>query len=95
MNSKTSFLPKSEGSTTYTRGSINTLTNLVSEDSLNAESHIFVVTLGVLIGSAIAIAIGYTLSVQWLGYSILLLIPLLMAYCLRRVYIYTLLNFKD
>ena len=92
MNSKTNFLPKSEGSTVYNR---NTLTTLISEDSLNSESHVFVVTLGILIGATIAIAIGYALSVQWLVYGLLLLIPLLMAYCLRRVYIYTLLNFKD
>lgn len=66
-----------------------------SETTLNAESHIFIVVLGALIGSAIAFAIGYTISANWLEYGLLILIPLIIAYCLRRVYIYTLLNFKE
>jgi hypothetical protein len=43
-----------------------------------------------LIGSSIALGIGYHLSSNLLNYTLLSLIPIALAYSLRKVYIHTL-----
>lgn len=62
---------------------------------LNAESHIFIVLLGSILGGMIALAIGHSVQASPVNFVMLSLIPIGMSYILRKVYIYTLLNFKD
>lgn len=62
---------------------------------LNQQSHVFVVFLGALLGACIALAIGYSIEASLVHYSTLALIPLLMSFVLRKVYIHTLIHFKD
>ena len=46
--------------------------------------------MGAILGGIIAAFIGYHLPANFLNYALLCAIPILMAYTLRRVYIYTL-----
>ncbi|WP_281199249.1 hypothetical protein [Acinetobacter johnsonii] len=57
---------------------------------LEQRTHLFIVVLGMLIGSSIALGIGYHLSSNLLNYTLLSLIPVALAYSLRKVYIHTL-----
>lgn len=66
-----------------------------TQAQLNQQSHIFVVLLGAILGAFIALAIGYSIEVSLLHYSTLALIPLFMSFVLRKVYIHTLIHFKD
>ncbi|NHB58344.1 hypothetical protein G9F32_09985 [Acinetobacter sp. 194] len=101
MNQKIIVLNKDNKTSRFNKSSITANSPLrsiqfaPSASSLNAESHIFIVVLGALIGAAIAFAIGYSISANWLEYGLLMLIPLVITYFLRKVYIYTLLNFKE
>lgn len=65
------------------------------KNRLNGQSHIFIVTLGSLIGAAVALAIMYSLSATWMSYLFLIIIPVCVSYILRKVYIYTLINYSD
>ena len=62
---------------------------------LNAESHIFIVLLGAILGGIIALAIGYSIEASALHYCMLSLIPVVTSYILRHVYIYTLIHFQE
>ena len=62
---------------------------------LNAESHIFIVLLGSILGGMIALAIGHSVQASPVNFVMLSLIPIGMSYILRKVYIYTLLNYQD
>lgn len=62
---------------------------------LHAESHIFIVLLGAILGAIIALAIGYSIQASLWSYISLSLIPIISSYILREVYIYTLLNFQE
>ena len=60
------------------------------QDCLEHESHTFIVALGAILGGIIAAFVGYHLQAHFLNYALLCAIPILVAYSLRRVYIYTL-----
>lgn len=62
---------------------------------IHAESHIFIVLLGAVLGAIIALAIGYSIQASLWSYISLSLIPIISSYILREVYIYTLLNFQE
>lgn len=62
---------------------------------LHQQSHIFIVTLGAIIGGIIAIAIGYSAKASTLNYFMLSLIPLSMSLILSKVYIHTVIHYKD
>lgn len=65
------------------------------EKLLNQQPHFLVLLLGLVTGSTIALAIGFTLKAN-LAISLLLsLIPIALCYLLRKVYIYTLLHYQD
>ncbi|AMW78216.1 hypothetical protein AMD27_04445 [Acinetobacter sp. TGL-Y2] len=66
-----------------------------TQTQLNQQSHIFVVFLGAILGAFIALAIGYSIEVSLLHYSTLSLIPVLTSFVLRKVYIHTLIHFRD
>lgn len=57
---------------------------------LEQRTHLFIVVLGMLIGSSIALGVGYHLNATPLNFSLLSLIPITLAYTLRKVYIHTL-----
>lgn len=57
---------------------------------LEQRPHIFIVVLGMLIGSSIALGVGYHLSSSLFNYTLLTLMPIALAYSLRKVYIHTL-----
>ena len=65
------------------------------QSQLSQQSHIFVVFLGAVLGAIIALAIGYSIEASLLHYSVLALIPVLMSFVLRKVYIHTLIHFRD
>ena len=60
------------------------------KDKLEQRTHLFIVVLGMLIGSSIALGIGYHLNSNVLNYALLSFIPIVLAYSLRKVYIHTL-----
>lgn len=66
-----------------------------TQNQLNQQSHIFVVLLGAVLGAIIALAIGYSIEASLVHYSTLALIPLLLSFVLRKVYIHTLIHYKD
>ena len=65
------------------------------KSQLNRQSHLFIVILGTLLGATIALSIGYSIKAHLFGYLLLTSIPIFISYILRKVYIYTLLNFQD
>lgn len=58
--------------------------------SLEQQSHIFIVLLGTVIGAIFALFIAYHLKNDPMNYVFLAIIPIALAYMLRRVHIYTL-----
>ena len=62
---------------------------------LNQRPHFFIIALGLVIGSIISFFIGYHIEAQLVSYIFLSLIPLLLAYGLRKVYIHTLIKNLD
>ena len=61
-----------------------------NQDCLEQESHTFIVAFGAILGGIIAAFVGYHLQAHFLNYALLCVIPILVAYSLRRVYIHTL-----
>ena len=61
-----------------------------NQDCLEHESHTFIVALGAILGGIIAAFVGYHLQAHFLNYALLCVIPILVAYSLRRIYIHTL-----
>ena len=61
-----------------------------NQDCLEHESHTFIVALGAILGGIIAAFVGYHLRAHLLNYALLCVIPILVAYSLRRIYIHTL-----
>ena len=61
-----------------------------NQDCLEHESHTFIVAFGAILGGIIAAFVGYHLQAHFLNYALLCVIPILVAYSLRRVYIHTL-----
>ena len=57
---------------------------------LNQRPHFFIVLLGLTLGSIFSLFIAYHIQPHVMSYLLLSTIPLILAYCLRRVYIYTL-----
>ena len=62
---------------------------------LDQESHIFIVTLGAIIGSIFSLFIAYQLEPNVFIYALLSLIPFALSYSLRKVYIHTLVHSQD
>lgn len=61
-----------------------------NKDCLEHESHTFIVAFGAILGGIIAAFVGYHLQAHFLNYALLCVIPILVAYSLRRIYIHTL-----
>lgn len=61
-----------------------------NQDCLEHESHTFIVVFGAILGGIIAAFVGYHLQAHFLNYALLCVIPILVAYSLRRIYIHTL-----
>lgn len=61
-------------------------------EQLEHESHLFIVVLGTLIGATIALFIGYHINPSVFHSLLLSIFPIIIAYLLRRVYIYTLIH---
>lgn len=59
-------------------------------DELERQSHLFVVILGTMIGAILALFIGYHTNISIIHFMLLSLLPICLAYGLRKVYIYTL-----
>ncbi len=66
-----------------------------TQSQLNQQSHIFVVLLGAVLGGIIALAMGYSMEASLVHYLTLAFIPVLASFVLRKVYIYTLIHYKD
>lgn len=65
------------------------------EKILNQQPHFFILIMGFIIGSVIAIAIGFSFKVSALAILLLTCIPFVLCFLLRKVYIHTLLHFQD
>lgn len=61
----------------------------ISEE-LEQQSHLFVVILGTVIGAILALFIGYHINTSIMHLILLSILPICLAYFLRKVYIYTL-----
>lgn len=61
-------------------------------DELESESHVFVVILGTLIGAILALFVGYHINTSIIHFILLSILPVCLAYLLRKVYIYTLIH---
>lgn len=59
-------------------------------DELESQSHLFIVVLGTVIGAILALFIGYHINAGAVHFLLLGILPLCLAYVLRKVYIYTL-----
>ena len=57
---------------------------------LNQESHMFIVCMGMVIGAILALFIGYHLNSTGLNAMLLLSLPVILTYLLRKIYIHTL-----
>ncbi|WP_374663382.1 hypothetical protein [Acinetobacter sp.] len=62
---------------------------------LHQQSHVFIVSLGAILGVLISLSIGYHLRTTAINMMLLSLIPLALSYVLREVYIYTLTHMQD
>ncbi|WP_104473623.1 hypothetical protein [Acinetobacter indicus] len=60
------------------------------KQQLEQRSHLFIVGFGTALGAILAMFIAYHLSNIWSGYLIVAVLPLLVAYGLRKVYVHTL-----
>ena len=60
--------------------------------SLENESHKFIVFLGALIGGIFSLFIGYSLNLNFSQYLFLSILPIGLAYILRKVYINTIIK---
>ena len=65
------------------------------KQTLEQESHLFIVMLGAVIGSILSLFIAYHLTPNLLEYSLLGVIPFALAYSLRKVYIHTLIHSQE
>lgn len=64
--------------------------------SIKQQPHVFILLLGLMIGSVFALFIAYHIPANAMSYGLLFFIPMLLAYLLRRVYIHTLIqNLED
>ncbi|WP_216933836.1 MULTISPECIES: FUSC family protein [unclassified Acinetobacter] len=59
-------------------------------EELEHQSHLFVVILGTVIGAILALFIGYHINTGIIHFILLSILPVCLAYFLRKVYIYTL-----
>ena len=59
-------------------------------EELEQQSHLFVVILGTVIGAILALFIGYHINTSIMHFILLSILPICLAYLLRKVYIYTL-----
>jgi len=64
--------------------------NVNTMEQLEQESHLFIVILGTIIGAILALFIGYHVNTGVVQFMLLSILPVVSAYFLRRVYIYTL-----
>lgn len=62
---------------------------------LNQESHLFIVCLGMLIGTTLSLFIGYHLNTTFINIMFLMALPIVLTYCLRKVYIHTLVHYQE
>ena len=60
------------------------------QQQLERQSHFFIVILGALIGASLALCVAYHWADHVLSYLALAIIPIVLSYSLRKVYIYTL-----
>lgn len=60
--------------------------------ALENESHLFIVMLGTTIGATIALFVGYHIHTSALHFLLLSVIPVCLAYILRKIYIHTLIQ---
>lgn len=73
----------------------NASVNTTLEVSLEQQPHFFILFLGLITGSVIALAVGFALKVNLFNAILLMLVPIAICYLLRKVYIYTLLNYQE
>ena len=62
---------------------------------LDQQSHLFIVTLGAVIGTILSIFIAYHLKPNLFEYAMLSVIPFALSYSLRKVYIHTLVHSQE
>lgn len=62
---------------------------------LEQESHIFIVCLGMLIGTTLSLFIGYHLNTTLMNIFLLMSLPVALTYCLRKIYIHTLIHYQE
>jgi len=65
------------------------------KQTLEQESHPFIVMMGAIIGSIFSIFIAYHLTPNFIEYALLGVIPFALAYSLRKVYIHTLIHSQE
>ncbi|MCO8044376.1 FUSC family protein [Acinetobacter bohemicus] len=63
--------------------------NQVTEE-LERQSHLFIVILGTVIGAILALFVSYHINATAVHFLLLSVLPICLAYLLRKVYIYTL-----
>nr|WP_322873947.1 FUSC family protein [Acinetobacter sp. CFCC 10889] len=62
---------------------------------LEQESHLFIICLGMLIGTILSLFIGYHLNTTLMNVFLLLSLPVALTYCLRKIYIHTLIHYQE
>lgn len=62
---------------------------------LEQESHLFIICLGMMIGAILSLFIGYHLNTTWINLFLLMSFPVALTYCLRKIYIHTLIHYQD
>ncbi len=59
---------------------------------LERESHLLIVVLGTLIGATLALFVGYHIHTSAIHFLLLSILPVCLAYGLRKIYIHTLIH---
>lgn len=62
---------------------------------LEQESHIFIICLGMVIGTTLSLFIGYHLNTTLINIFLLMSLPVALTYCLRKIYIHTLIHYQE
>lgn len=66
-----------------------------TSQSLEKQSHIFIVILGSILGTIFSAFIAYHISYSFINFLFLMIIPILVSYFLRKVYIHTLVHYQE
>lgn len=64
------------------------------KQQLNQQSHVFMIAFGMFIGAILALFVGYHLNMTLFNVAVLLSLPIILTYMLRKIYIHTVVHIE-